>query len=512
MFDTFRHAFATCSVLIAGAACSALGITSTRASDPTASIVSDEVVFEEAGGTFAVEAEHFYQQTLASVRAWHITSSQSTPDARPDGDPAHVAGAAGGTYVKVLPDTRRTHGDKLIKGENFSPEPGKMAILHYKVHFSTPGRYYVWVRAHSTGSEDNGLHVGIDGTWPASGQRLQWCAGKRTWRWESKQRTQKEHCGEPHKIYLEIKKPGEHTIHFSMREDGFEFDKWLMTTNREFQRPEDTGPLPVAKRGTLPKAFPFVQPNRARATTPATAKSSPRKPLSNAPQQLPRQRNGDGKIQITGKLKQWHKVTLSLNGPYAHEQDNEPNPFTDYRMTVSFIHADGTQYVLPGYFAADGNAANSSAKSGTVWRVHFAPDKTGQWFYNVSFNQGKNTALVQDAASRPLAPFDDVSGSLRIDASDKQGRDLRASGRLQYVGKHHLQFAGSGRYFLKVGADTPETLLAYADFDNTIAGNPKKAPLKSWSPHVKDWNAVCWERQATSKNWMVAMVRPMFRV
>jgi len=61
-----------------------------------------------------------------------------------------------------------------------------MAVLTYNVHFSTPGRYYVWARAYSTGSEDNGLHVGLNGDWPASGQRMQWCQGKNNWRWESK--------------------------------------------------------------------------------------------------------------------------------------------------------------------------------------------------------------------------------------------------------------------------------------------------------------------------------------
>ena len=108
------------------------------------------------------------------------------------------------------------HADKLIKGVNFSPDPGKMSILHYKVNISTPGKYYVWVRAYSTGGEDNGLHVGLDGEWPASGQRLQWYKGKRTWRWESRQRTEKEHCGEPYKIFLDIKEAGDHVIHFSM--------------------------------------------------------------------------------------------------------------------------------------------------------------------------------------------------------------------------------------------------------------------------------------------------------
>ena len=31
----------------------------------------------------------------------------------------------------------------------------------------------------------------------------------------------------PHGIYLDISTPGEHEIQFSMREDGFEFDKFL---------------------------------------------------------------------------------------------------------------------------------------------------------------------------------------------------------------------------------------------------------------------------------------------
>lgn len=32
-------------------------------------------------------------------------------------------------------------------------------------------------------------------------------------------------------------------------------------------------------------------------------------------------------VAITGELKQWHKVTLTLDGPFAKERDTEPNPF-----------------------------------------------------------------------------------------------------------------------------------------------------------------------------------------
>lgn len=192
--------------------------------------------------TLAVEAEHYVGQSESDVRRWYVTSTQHSPPGLADGDPSHLEGASGGAYLEILPDTRRTHKDKLIGGENFSNEPGKLAILDYEVDFPEKGRYYVWVRAYSTGSEDNGIHVGLNGEWPDTGARLQWCQGKNSWRWESKQRTAKKHCGEPYKIYLDVSRAGKHVVSFSMREDGFEFDKFILTTDRGFQRPEDSGP------------------------------------------------------------------------------------------------------------------------------------------------------------------------------------------------------------------------------------------------------------------------------
>ncbi len=229
------------------------------------------------------------------------------------------------------------------------------------------------------------------------------------------------------------------------------------------------------------------QPNAANLDT--HPQGSPTKAVSALPLIEPRKPNGTGKVEISGELKKWHKVTLTLDGPYAHEQDNAPNPFTDLRMTVEFKHSDGTTYRVPAYFAADGDAANSSAENGTKWRAHLAPDKTGDWSYAISFEQGKLAALDASAVATKLSPFDGVSGAFTIAASDKSGRDLRGQGRLQYIGKHYLRFADSGQYFLKAGADAPETMLGYADFDATVAGKPDKVPLKTWSPHVNDWKS-----------------------
>jgi hypothetical protein len=204
---------------------------------------------------------------------------------------------------------------------------------------------------------------------------------------------------------------------------------------------------------------------------------------------LAKEAPGTGDVQVTGELKQWHKVTLTLDGPFARERDDQPNPFTDYRMTVAFTHESGSpSYQVPGYFAADGDAANSSADSGTKWRAHLSPDKPGTWRYSVSFVRGKHVAIDLQAAGEKLVPFDGRSGTFEIAATDKRGSDLRGKGRLEYVGKHYLRFAGSGEYFLKAGADSPETFLAYAEFDNTIA-NKKNVPLKAWQPHIRDWQS-----------------------
>lgn len=216
-----------------------------------------------------------------------------------------------------------------------------------------------------------------------------------------------------------------------------------------------------------------------------------------APLVQPRQPHGAGTVTFSGERAQWHKITLTLDGPFAHERDIDPNPFADYALTVSFTHASGTpRYVVPGYFAADGDAANTSAESGTKWRAHLAPDRPGRWTYQIRMVKGPRVATDPESKGDPVVGFDGLKGEFTVTGSDKQGRDFRGRGRLDYVGGHYLRFAGSGDYFLKAGADAPENLLAYADFDGTYAnkqqgsvraGEASPAGLKTWAPHEKDW-------------------------
>lgn len=184
--------------------------------------------------------------------------------------------------------------------------------------------------------------------------------------------------------------------------------------------------------------------------------------------------------QLSGELRQWHRVTLSFQGPQSAE-DAEVNPFLDYRLDVTFRGPSAQVYVVPGFFAADGNAAETSATSGNVWQVRFSPDETGTWNYEVSFRTGQEVAISTNANAGVGTAFDGTTGNFQVAPSNKNLPDNRARGRLAYAGGHYLQWQGDGSYFLKAGADSPENLLAYGDFDNTV-------DKKDWSPHVGDWN------------------------
>ncbi len=229
-----------------------------------AQAVTEEIVYYERDGFVVVEAEDFTEQTQTGPRHWYVVNASNDgyeedeiePDTpglealpQPDGDDRHAHTAGGGTYIEILPDTRRSPGDALVDGLNFSNTPTGIALISYQIHFTNPGRYYVWARSNSSNGEDNGVHVGIDGLWPPSGQRMQWCLGRFSWYWSGSQRTASEPCGLPRQIYLDVNEPGLHTVQFSMREDGFEMDRFLMTTDRQMPVLNyDLGPDPADYR------------------------------------------------------------------------------------------------------------------------------------------------------------------------------------------------------------------------------------------------------------------------
>ena len=188
-------------------------------------------------------------------------------------------------------------------------------------------------------------------------------------------------------------------------------------------------------------------------------------------------------VSVVGEMQKWHKITLVIEGPTTSEMDDS-NPFLNYRLDVTFENGD-KKYVVPGFYAADGQAAETSAAAGNKWMVHFTPDEVGEWNYAISFKKGAEIAISDHYNDSESAGFSDgEKGIFSITESDKSGIDNRAKGRLEYVGEPYLKYAENGKYFIKVGVDAPENLLGYEDFD---ASTNVFDFRKSWSFHEKDF-------------------------
>ena len=183
---------------------------------------------------------------------------------------------------------------------------------------------------------------------------------------------------------------------------------------------------------------------------------------------------------------QWEKITLSFEGPSLSEQ-NTDNPFLDYRLDVTFFH-DRDTLVIPGFYAADGNAAETSSEEGNIWQVRFRPPYHGSWSYDVSFRKGKDISVSDDPGAGEPAAFDGKSGIIEVSTSN-QGARLIVDG-------HYLRYMGSDQYFLKGGADSPENFLAYFEFDGTYRGKQPEhrsgeatasESLHQYASHLQDW-------------------------
>ena len=193
----------------------------------------------ETDGLVVVEAEHYSwarpnwfemlgQQVELDNRRWYVQDGGASGPG-PDPDGFHT-GASGDAYLECLPDTRVTHSDPIEDGSLYGEGEGG-ASLDYEIEFQTAGTYYVWVRAYSTGTEDNGIHVGLDGELPETGRKIQLC-GQNEWRWTNAQRgSGGSACGVTGTITITVWNPGPHTVTFHQREDGHEFDRFLLTTD-----------------------------------------------------------------------------------------------------------------------------------------------------------------------------------------------------------------------------------------------------------------------------------------
>lgn len=185
-------------------------------------------------------------------------------------------------------------------------------------------------------------------------------------------------------------------------------------------------------------------------------------------------------VVISDDPMQWHQVELTFEGPETAESA-EANPFRDFRLDIIFSGPSDQTYTVPGFYAADGNASESSADSGNKWKVRFMPDDVGEWTFKTSFVKGNDIAATLDGGES-AGFFDGTAGSFTVASSDKNAdrKDFRGKGKLEYIGEHFLQFKGNKEYFIKGGSNSPEVFLQYQGFD----GTPSKRVYKE---HIQDW-------------------------
>lgn len=179
----------------------------------------------------------------------------------------------------------------------------------------------------------------------------------------------------------------------------------------------------------------------------------------------------------------WHPVTLDFQGPVASETADAPNPFLDYRLNVTFTAPDGSEMLVPGFFAGDGQGGGA----GDVWRCRFNPDQPGIWNYTASFRSGTDVAVSLAPFAGAAHSFNGASGAFAVLPRDTSAPGLLRDGRLEYVGEHYLK-ARDGDFFVKTGTNSPENFMAYKGFDD-VQDNGGVGIIHEYGPHRGDWRA-----------------------
>lgn len=193
------------------------------------------------------------------------------------------------------------------------------------------------------------------------------------------------------------------------------------------------------------------------------------------------QAEGQAQGQAQGSVAKWDTYEVQFQGPSTDETQDNPNPFLDYRLQVTFTSPSGREVDVPGFYDGDGQGLGV----GNVWTVRFAPDEVGPWTWSASFRQGTDIAVDLSLSAGTPVFFDGQTGSVDVTAIPPGAPGFLGLGRLSYVGEHYLRH-GEGKWFLKSGTDSPENLFGYSGFDDVI-DQGGLGIIHDYAPHVGDW-------------------------
>ncbi|MFY9268168.1 MAG: DNRLRE domain-containing protein [Candidatus Manganitrophaceae bacterium] len=163
-----------------------------------------------ADGLVSFEAERYHGNVSQGGRAWTLVTTPSGYS----GTGAMVATPNSGANV----NTGYTTG---------SPR------LDFRVNFVKTGIHYIWIRGRGATASDDSVHVGLDGATPASADRIV-ATSLASWNW-----TKSTMDGVV--ATFSVPSTGLHTVNVWMREDGFIFDKGVLTSSSTYT-PSGVGP------------------------------------------------------------------------------------------------------------------------------------------------------------------------------------------------------------------------------------------------------------------------------
>ena len=156
----------------------------------------------------------------SSSHRWTLVDAQSLSNSiGPDSDGPHTNSAFGGKYLELLPDTKVTMDD-VATSDNVWPVAGEGPQVHFDINIAQAGTYAVYLHAFSTNEFDDTIHVGFDGLWPESGNTIHTCGTRGKWIWTK--------CTASEPATITIPTSGVHSIQFAARDDGFEFDQFVL--------------------------------------------------------------------------------------------------------------------------------------------------------------------------------------------------------------------------------------------------------------------------------------------
>ncbi|MEM9726338.1 MAG: hypothetical protein AAF909_12890, partial [Pseudomonadota bacterium] len=121
-------------------------------------------------------------------------------------------------------------------------------------------------------------------------------------------------------------------------------------------------------------------------------------------------------------------LTFEIIGPYRSENQETFRDF-DLWVDAERLSAKGaaggepgaSRLSAPAFFAADGRAAETGARAGSVWKAHFSLPEPGAWRASVRFRRGVDAAVARLAnAAHGFADYDIVwRGDLEIGPGDR---------------------------------------------------------------------------------------------